>query len=110
MSEFLLRIKNLSRRNCDLRPLGVETDPWKPLPERGDRNVEKAQLEHGEKWHGEELSVLNRKPNKVGKVDRKGHFRDREKRLQGHVFAATPGLRLALDSVFGRADRSPTCD
>src|ERR1700680_3930689 len=101
--EFLLRIKNLSRGNCNRRPLGAEVDPWKPLTERGYRNVEEAYLEHGEKWHGNELPVLNREPNKVAKVKREGHLRDREKRLKGHVFAAAPGLRLALDTVFGRA-------
>src|ERR1700716_3288473 len=62
---FLLRFKDLSRRNCKLRPLGAEVDPGKPLTERGDRNVEKPDLEHGQEWHGNELPVLNREPNKV---------------------------------------------
>src|SRR5450755_519290 len=101
--EFLLRIKNLSRGNCNLGPLGAEVDPGKPLPKRGERNVEEAELEHGEKWHRDKLPVLNREPNKIAKVEREGHLRDREKRLKWHIFAATPGLRLALDTVFRRA-------
>ena len=59
-------------------------------------------MEHGEKRHGNELPVLNREPNKVGEVKPEGHFRDREKRLKGHVFAVAPWLRFALDTVFGR--------
>src|SRR5438876_989861 len=99
---FLLRIKTLSRGNCNLRTLGTEVDSGKPLPERGKRNVKEAYLEHGEKRHGNELPVLNREPNKVGEVKPEGHFRDREKRLKGHVFAVAPWLRFALDTVFGR--------
>src|SRR4051794_4051284 len=102
--EFLLQINNLSRGKCNLRPLGPEV-AWKPLTDRGERNVEETYLEHGEKWDRNELSVLNREPNKIAKVKREGHFRDREKRLKGHVFAATPRLRFALDTVFGRAGK-----
>src|SRR5450432_4555918 len=100
---FLLRIRNLSRRNWDLRTLGAEVDSWKPLPERGERDVEEADLEHGEEWHGNKLPVLNREPNKVGKIERESHFCDREKRLERHVSATTPRLRFMLDAVFRRA-------
>src|SRR2546423_178433 len=103
MMEFLLRINNLSRGKCNLSPLGAEVNPWKPLTERRKRNVEEAYLEHGEKWHRNKLPVLKRKPNKVAKVKCEGHLRDRKQRLKGHVFAAAPRLRLALDTVFGRA-------
>ena len=103
MMECLLRIDNLSRGNCDLGPLGAEIDPGQPLTNRGKRNVEKTYLEHGQKRNGNELPVLNREPDKVGKVERKGHFSDREKRFQGHVLAIPPGLRFALDAVLGRA-------
>src|SRR5688572_27776413 len=76
--EFLLRIANLSRRNCYLRLFGGEVDLREPLPERGERNIKESQLKHGEKRHGDELSVLNREPNKVRKVEPERHLHDRE--------------------------------
>src|SRR5438132_13231371 len=91
MTEFLLEINNLSRRNCNAPPLGVETNPWKPLTKGRDRNVEKAYLEHGEKWHGDKLSVPNREPNKIAKIKCESHLRDWDKRSQGHGFAVAPG-------------------
>jgi hypothetical protein len=101
--DFLLRIENLSRGNCNLGPPGTEVDLWKPLTDRGERNVEETYLEHGEKWQGDELPVLNCEPNKVGEIEGESHLRDREKRLEGHVLAVAPGLRFPFDTVFRRA-------
>ena len=45
----------------------------------------------------------NREANEIGEIDRKRHLRDRQKRLERHVFARTPWLRFAFNSILRRA-------
>src|SRR5438445_11921564 len=45
----------------------------------------------------------NREANEVSEINCKRHLRDRQKRLKRHVFARTPWLRFAFNSILRRA-------
>ena len=47
--------------------------------------------------------MRNREPKEVGKVNREAQLRQRQRRLERSVFAASPRLRFAFDTVLGRA-------
>src|SRR5438067_2515510 len=101
MSSFLLDFRLLSRGNCGRgRPLASEIPSRHPLTERGKGNVEEPNLEHGQERNRDELAVLNREPNEVGKIKREGHLGEGKKRFERHVLAGTPGLGLSLDPIF----------
>ena len=45
----------------------------------------------------------DREPDEVGEIETEGQLGDRQTRFDRPIFAAAPGLRPALNSVFGRA-------
>ena len=82
---------------------------WPPLRKRGNGNIEKAGLKHDEKGQREILAVVESEPNEVAEIKCEGHFCDRKKRFERHVFAFPPRLRTSWRvATMRRSPKAPT--
>src|SRR6266550_1204144 len=96
---LLLMKYDLSRRNCSRRAISAETKLGPPRAQRGETDIQETALEHQQKRYREKLSMHDRQPNKVTEVDGEPELGDRQQRFEWFVFASTPRLRSAFNSI-----------
>jgi len=70
-----------------------------PLGERAKRDVEKSALEHEQKWQAEILSVSQRVPDEIAKVNRESHFDEREEGRPGASSATEPSQKEPTETA-----------